>query len=208
MSTQGSRAYAGASDKQVGTDTQTVAAPKPMDLAELIAASAVGDDDEPNDDPEQSAEAEGFAAVAASADAAASVEALDYTAHDGDPYDATQTDPNKSNGALSSLWEIEALRAHYLPQVSRVVSELTDEVANTTFVSKHSHRDYVHASFESILDQALSARGAQGKRNKKRKRGKFGGDKDDQDSDDGIPLTFTEPTGLFASAAYSGWATS
>ena len=34
-----------------------------------------------------------------------------------DPYDANEEDPAKSKAVESSLWELQALRNHYCPQV-------------------------------------------------------------------------------------------
>jgi len=44
-----------------------------------------------------------------------------------DPFDNTQEDPAKSNAIGSSLWEIESLQSHIMPQVSTAAKELIEK---------------------------------------------------------------------------------
>ena len=44
-----------------------------------------------------------------------------------DPFDNNETEPLKSRAIDSSLWEIEALQEHVLPQVSSVAKDLCDK---------------------------------------------------------------------------------
>lgn len=59
--------------------------------------------------------------------------AMPQATHQSDPYDMQELDPTKSRALDSSLWEVEALTQHVLPNVSSVAKALLKGGAKTEF---------------------------------------------------------------------------
>jgi len=59
-----------------------------------------------------------------------------------DPYDPSEPDPAKCKAIDSSLWEVEALRNHYEPTISRLVSILERDMKKTALFDINNFVDY------------------------------------------------------------------
>ncbi|KAF3340301.1 nucleolar complex protein 4 B isoform X2 [Carex littledalei] len=83
-----------------------------------------------------------------------------------DPFNNDETDPVKSNAMRSSLWEIDSLRHHYSPAVSRFVASLENDLTirrrikqvplafyRTTPISLFSESDFPGWAFQSQPDE-------------------------------------------------------
>jgi U3 small nucleolar RNA-associated protein 19 len=64
-----------------------------------------------------------------------------------DSYRVEETDPSKSGAMQSSLWELRALKQHYLPAVSRMVEIFEGEFAYRFY----RMQEYVETSFNSLF---------------------------------------------------------
>ena len=65
-----------------------------------------------------------------------------------DPFDIDEKDPAKSRAELSSLWEIEALRSHYSPEVARLTKIFEQKLR---IGKRYRMEDFVSHSFASIF---------------------------------------------------------
>ncbi|XP_038887733.1 protein NUCLEOLAR COMPLEX ASSOCIATED 4 isoform X2 [Benincasa hispida] len=100
-----------------------------------------------------------------------------------DHFNYEETDPIKSSALRSSLWEIDSLRHHYCPPVSRLVLSLENDLTVRSKTTEIDVKDFVAGSYSTILGQELK---------KKLKR---------------VPLAFyqTPPTTLFSESDFAGW---
>jgi len=64
-----------------------------------------------------------------------------------DVYDFNENDPSKCNALNSSLWELKALKQHYLPAVSRMV-EIFEGDIDHRFIRME---DYIETSYNSLF---------------------------------------------------------
>jgi len=101
-----------------------------------------------------------------------------------DKYDAEVDDPSQSHALESSLWELEVLGNHYHPAVASLARECGREGAGELM---HDLDLYLVHTYKSLFELERK------KGEKKRKKGGVGV------SGGGgvVPLTFTEPNGLF-----------
>jgi U3 small nucleolar RNA-associated protein 19 len=95
-----------------------------------------------------SAGASSAAAAAAGAKGAAAVAA---PGAGEDPYDEAQPDPAHSRAVESSLWEVEALRRHYCPQVSTFVQVLDKDLSERAHTSEVDLDPLLAASYSSLI---------------------------------------------------------
>ncbi|XP_008447831.1 protein NUCLEOLAR COMPLEX ASSOCIATED 4 [Cucumis melo] len=100
-----------------------------------------------------------------------------------DHFNYEETDPIKSSALRSSLWEIDSLRHHYCPPVSRLVLSLENDLTVRSKTTEIDVKDFVAGSYSTILGQELK---------KKLKR---------------VPLAFYQapPTTLFSESDFVGW---
>ena len=75
-----------------------------------------------------------------------------------DPFDAEENDPAKTNALASSLWEIETLRAHYFPQVPKMVSLLERDLTDRVKTKELEMGDLCAANYGSLVREELDAR--------------------------------------------------
>eukprot|EP01102_Stenamoeba_stenopodia_P014067 TRINITY_DN4643_c0_g1_i2.p1 TRINITY_DN4643_c0_g1~~TRINITY_DN4643_c0_g1_i2.p1 ORF type:complete len:184 (-),score=31.38 TRINITY_DN4643_c0_g1_i2:172-723(-) len=59
-----------------------------------------------------------------------------------DPYDPTEPDPSKCKAIDSSLWEMEAIRNHYEPTISRLVPILERDMRKSVLFDINDFVDY------------------------------------------------------------------
>jgi U3 small nucleolar RNA-associated protein 19 len=90
------------------------------------------------------------AGKAAAAAAAAAAEAA-AAAPGADPYDASEPDPAHSRAVESSLWEVEALRRHYCPQVSTLLQVLDKDLSDRAHTSEVDLDPLLAASYSSLI---------------------------------------------------------
>ncbi len=69
-----------------------------------------------------------------------------------DPYDDTCLDPQESGAAASSLWELECLRTHVSPAVTRLVASFSRDVRKKPLPPPGSAADYASLSFADIFE--------------------------------------------------------
>lgn len=100
-----------------------------------------------------------------------------------DHFNYEETDPIKSSALKSSLWEIDSLRHHYSPPVSRLVLSLENDLTVRSKTTEMDVKDFVAGSYATILGQELK---------KKMKR---------------VPLAFYQapPSTLFSESDFAGW---
>ncbi|KGN43346.1 nucleolar complex protein 4 homolog [Cucumis sativus] len=100
-----------------------------------------------------------------------------------DHFNYEEADPIKSSALRSSLWEIDSLRHHYCPPVSRLVLSLENDLTVRSKTTEIDVKDFVAGSYSTILGQELK---------KKLKR---------------VPLAFYQapPTTLFSESDFAGW---
>lgn len=75
-----------------------------------------------------------------------------------DPYDPLEPDLAKCKALESSLWEIETLRNHYCPAVSRFVSSLETDLTQRAKTSEVSISDFSGGSYSTILSEEVGKR--------------------------------------------------
>jgi len=128
-----------------------------------------------------------------------------------DPFDAAQDDPAQCRALESSLWEVLALRTHYLPAVSSLAAVFEKEFAAPQYPIEQG--GFTAVTYASLFDrEATSGRGPRGgdddegdkrddnlgrfarRRKKKKKKKKT------------MPLAFEKPAGLFGSVVAGGGA--
>ncbi|XP_068324445.1 protein NUCLEOLAR COMPLEX ASSOCIATED 4 [Pyrus communis] len=75
-----------------------------------------------------------------------------------DPFDNEQSDPMKSNAMRSSLWEIDTLRHHYCPAVSRFVLSLENDLTVRAKTTEISVEDFSSGSYATIFGEQVRRR--------------------------------------------------
>lgn len=100
-----------------------------------------------------------------------------------DPFDDKQTDPLKANAMRSSLWEVDTLRHHYCPPVSRFVLSLENDLTVRAKTTEVSVKDFSSGSYATIFGDEIRRRVKQ------------------------VPLAFytATPTMLFPESDFIGW---
>lgn len=94
-----------------------------------------------------------------------------------------ECNPLKSNAMRSSLWEIDTLRHHYSPAVSRFVSSLEIDLTVRAKTSEVAIKDFSSASYATIFADEMRRRVKQ------------------------VPMAFHKviPTSLFSESDFPGW---
>ncbi|KAG6519481.1 protein NUCLEOLAR COMPLEX ASSOCIATED 4-like [Zingiber officinale] len=100
-----------------------------------------------------------------------------------DPFDDNESDPAKSNAMRSSLWEIETLRHHYSPAVSRFVASLENDLTVRAKTSEVTVADFASGSYATVFRDEIRRRIKQ------------------------VPLAFYQviPPSLFSDSDFPGW---
>ncbi|KAK1356418.1 nucleolar complex protein 4-like [Heracleum sosnowskyi] len=94
-----------------------------------------------------------------------------------------ETDPKKTNAMRSSLWEIDTLRHHYCPPVSRFVLSLENDLTVRAKTAEVAIKDFSSGSYATIFGDEIRRRVKQ------------------------VPLAFYKatPTSLFSESDFGGW---
>lgn len=100
-----------------------------------------------------------------------------------DPFNNEETDPTKSGAMRSSLWEIDTLRHHYTPAVSRFVASLENDLTVRAKTTEMKITDFSSGSYATVFRDEVRRRIKQ------------------------VPLAFysTTPTSLFEGSDFPGW---
>ncbi|KAK1262123.1 hypothetical protein QJS04_geneDACA018977 [Acorus gramineus] len=100
-----------------------------------------------------------------------------------DYYNVEESDPVKSNAMRSSLWEIDTLRHHYCPAVSRFVASLENDLTIRAKTTEVAVKDFCSGSYATIFREETRRRIKQ------------------------VPLAFYQvtPTSLFSETDFPGW---
>lgn len=100
-----------------------------------------------------------------------------------DHFNITEVNPIKANAMKSSLWEIDTLRHHYCPFVSRFVISLEDDLTVRSKTTEFAVKDFTSGSYATIFREEMSRRVKQ------------------------VPLAFYKatPTSLFSELDFVGW---
>lgn len=100
-----------------------------------------------------------------------------------DHFNNEESNPIKSNAMRSSLWEIDTLRHHYCPPVSRFVLSLENDLTVRSKTTEMDIRDFSSGSYATIFGDEIRRRVKQ------------------------VPLAFYKatPTSLFSESEFSGW---
>ncbi|XP_048336602.2 protein NUCLEOLAR COMPLEX ASSOCIATED 4 isoform X1 [Ziziphus jujuba] len=100
-----------------------------------------------------------------------------------DHFNNGESDPKKSNAIRSSLWEIDSLRHHYCPPVSRFVLSLENDLTVRAKTTEISIEDFSSGSYATIFGEEIRRRVKQ------------------------VPLAFYKatPTSLFSESEFAGW---
>lgn len=100
-----------------------------------------------------------------------------------DQFDDEQSDPMKTNAMRSSLWEIDTLRHHYCPPVSRFVLSLENDLTIRAKTTEVAVKDFSSGSYATIFGEEIRRRVKQ------------------------VPLAFykSTPTALFSESDFPGW---
>ncbi|KFK40110.1 hypothetical protein AALP_AA3G331600 [Arabis alpina] len=100
-----------------------------------------------------------------------------------DPFNNLESDPKKSGAMNSSLWEIDTLRHHYCPAVSRFVPSLETDLTIRAKTTEMKIEDYNSGSYGTIFKNEIRRRVKE------------------------VPLAFykTIPTSLFEESDFPGW---
>ncbi|XP_055808030.1 protein NUCLEOLAR COMPLEX ASSOCIATED 4 [Solanum dulcamara] len=100
-----------------------------------------------------------------------------------DLFDDKQTDPLKTNAMRSSLWEVDTLRHHYCPPVSRFVLSLENDLTVRAKTTEVAVKDFSSGSYTTIFGDEIRRRVKQ------------------------VPLAFytATPTMLFPESDFLGW---
>ncbi|ONK71061.1 uncharacterized protein A4U43_C04F4300 [Asparagus officinalis] len=103
--------------------------------------------------------------------------------HGIDPFKSEESDPSKSDAMRSSLWEIDTLRHHYCPAVSRFVASLESDLTVRAKTSEVTVADYCSGSYGTLFKQEVERRVKQ------------------------VPLAFYKatPNTLFWGSEFPGW---
>jgi U3 small nucleolar RNA-associated protein 19 len=68
-----------------------------------------------------------------------------------DPYDEAEPDPAQSRAVESSLWEVEALRRHYCPQVATLTAVLDKDLSDRAHTSEVDLDPLLATSYASLI---------------------------------------------------------
>lgn len=68
-----------------------------------------------------------------------------------DPFDPLEKDPIKTNASLSSLWELAALRSHYLASISGLAKIFGEVMSKQSY----SMEDFLDHSYGTVRPFAL-----------------------------------------------------
>ncbi|KAL4572785.1 hypothetical protein LXL04_019570 [Taraxacum kok-saghyz] len=100
-----------------------------------------------------------------------------------DPFNNEETDLLKTNAMRSSLWEIDTLRHHYCPPVSRFVLSLENDLTVRSKTTEVAVKDFSSGSYGTIFKDEIRRRVKQ------------------------VPLAFYKvvPTSLFSETDFGGW---
>lgn len=100
-----------------------------------------------------------------------------------DHFNTEETDPKKTNAMRSSLWEIDTLRHHYCPPVSRFVLSLENDLTVRAKTAEVAIKDFSSGSYATIFGDEIRRRVKQ------------------------VPLAFFKatPTSLFSESDFGGW---
>jgi U3 small nucleolar RNA-associated protein 19 len=69
-----------------------------------------------------------------------------------DPFDMSQSDPMLSNAIDSSVWELEALQAHYHPNVATLAKIISEQFTKRSY----NLEDFLDHSYTALLDVELN----------------------------------------------------
>eukprot|EP00249_Psilotum_nudum_P015960 c25597_g1_i1 orf=165-1283(-) len=75
-----------------------------------------------------------------------------------DPYIADETDTAKCNAIESSLWEVQSLRRHYCPAVSRFIASLEADLTVRAKTMELAIKDFSSGSYATIFTEEISRR--------------------------------------------------
>lgn len=100
-----------------------------------------------------------------------------------DHFNSEESNPIKSNAMRSSLWEIDTLRHHYCPPVSRFVLSLENDLTVRSKTTEMDIKDFSSGSYATIFGDEIRRRVKQ------------------------VPLAFYKatPTSLFPESEFCGW---
>ncbi|XVE66494.1 hypothetical protein DITRI_Ditri08aG0083900 [Diplodiscus trichospermus] len=100
-----------------------------------------------------------------------------------DHFNDKESNPKKSNAMRSSLWEIDTLRHHYCPPVSRFVLSLENDLTVRSKTTEMDIKEFSSGSYATIFGDEIRRRVKQ------------------------VPLAFYKatPTCLFSESEFSGW---
>ncbi|KAJ7969096.1 nucleolar complex protein 4-like [Quillaja saponaria] len=100
-----------------------------------------------------------------------------------DLFNNNETNPMKSSAMRSSLWEIDTLRHHYCPPVSRFVLSLENDLTIRAKTTEIAVKDFCSGSYATIFGEEMKRRVKQ------------------------VPLAFYKatPTSLFSESEFAGW---
>ncbi|XP_059647363.1 protein NUCLEOLAR COMPLEX ASSOCIATED 4 [Cornus florida] len=100
-----------------------------------------------------------------------------------DHFNNEESDPVKSNAMRSSLWEIDTLRHHYCPPVSRFILSLENDLTVRSKTTEVTVKDFSSGSYATIFREEIGRRVKQ------------------------VPLAFYKatPTSLFSESDFAGW---
>ncbi|XP_071731883.1 protein NUCLEOLAR COMPLEX ASSOCIATED 4 [Rutidosis leptorrhynchoides] len=100
-----------------------------------------------------------------------------------DHFNNEETDLKKTNAMRSSLWEIDTLRHHYCPPVSRFVLSLENDLTVRSKTTEVAVKDFSSGSYATIFREETRRRVKQ------------------------VPLAFYKslPTSLFSESDFCGW---
>ncbi|KAL4302954.1 hypothetical protein GQ457_10G019350 [Hibiscus cannabinus] len=100
-----------------------------------------------------------------------------------DHFNSEESNPMKSNAMRSSLWEIDTLRHHYCPPVSRFVLSLENDLTVRSKTTEMDIKDFSSGSYATIFGDEIRHRVKQ------------------------VPLAFYKatPTSLFPESEFCGW---
>ncbi|KAH9608980.1 hypothetical protein KSS87_020933 [Heliosperma pusillum] len=100
-----------------------------------------------------------------------------------DLFNDEESDLKKSNAIRSSLWEIDTLRHHYCPPVSRFVLSLENDLTVRSKTTEVTVSDFSSGSYSTIFREEMRRRVKQ------------------------VPLAFYKatPTALFSESDFPGW---
>ncbi|KAK8698743.1 hypothetical protein V6N13_114851 [Hibiscus sabdariffa] len=100
-----------------------------------------------------------------------------------DHFNSEESNPMKSNAMRSSLWEIDTLRHHYCPPVSRFVLSLENDLTVRSKTTEMDIKDFSSGSYATIFGDEIRRRVKQ------------------------VPLAFYKatPMSLFPESEFCGW---